>query len=82
MMGRASEHYYHSLKMLEDAGEATDRRNEIISTTNSLKFTHKEWQKTAITALYESHPFKKTVAWYDWRTAMQSLESEKLSRRK
>lgn len=81
MMGRASEHYYHSLKMLEDSGETTDRRNEVVSTINSLKFTHKEWQKTAIASLYEHHPFKKTVGWYDWRTAMQSLESNKLSRR-
>lgn len=81
MLGRAAEHYYHSLKMLEDAGEASDKRNEIISTINSLKFTHSEWQKTAISSLYEHHPFKKTVRWYDWRTAMQSLESSNLSRR-
>ena len=77
MLGRASEHYYHSLHMLRDAGEVADRKNEVISTINSLEFTHKQWQKTAIQAIYEAHPFKGSVEWYDWRTAMQTLENKK-----
>ena len=82
MLGRAHEHYYHSLEMLKSAGEVSDRNNEVIRTINSLEFTHKQWQKSAIQAIYEAHPFKSTVSWYDWRTAMQTLEKNKLSRRK
>ena len=81
MLGRAHEHYYHSLRMLKDAGEATERNNEVIRTINSLEFSHKQWQKTAVQASYEAHPFKRSVKWYDWQTAMQTLEKEKLSRR-
>ena len=82
MLSRASEHYYHSLAMLQMAGEKTDRKNEIISTINSLEFTHSEWKKTAVQTIYNVHPFKSTVEWYDWRTAMQSVTNENLSRRK
>lgn len=82
MLSRASEHYYHSLTMLQMAGEQADRKNEIISTINSLEFTHSEWKKTAIQTIYNVHPFKSTVEWYDWRTAMQSVTNENLSRRK
>lgn len=82
MLARSSEHYYHSLEMLRMSGEATDRRSEVVSTINSLEFTHSEWKKTAIQTIYNTHPFKSTVEWYDWRTAMQSVMNEKLSRRK
>jgi len=82
MLGRAHEHYHHSLQMLRMAGEATDRDNEIIRTINSLEFSHKQWQKSAVQAIYEAHPFKESVKWYDWQTAMQTLEQDKLSRRK
>ena len=82
MLSRSSEHYYHSLAMLEIAGHTTDKKNEVISTINSLQFTHAEWKKTAVQTIYSVHPFKRTVQWYDWRTAMQSLVDEKLSRRK
>lgn len=82
MLARSSEHYYHSLEMLKMAGEQTEKQNEIISTINSLEFTHSEWKKTAIQTIYNTHPFKSTVQWYDWRTAMQSVADEKLSRRK
>jgi uncharacterized protein Yka (UPF0111/DUF47 family) len=77
MLGRAHEHYHHSLAMLKTAGEATDRNNEIIRTINSLEFTHKQWQKNAVQSIYEEHPFQSSVKWYDWRTAMQTLENEK-----
>ena len=80
MLGRAHEHYYHSLAMLKSAGEVTERNNEIIRTINSLEFTHKQWQKNAVQAIYEQHPFQSSIKWYDWRTAMQTLESEKLRR--
>ena len=82
MLGRASEHYHHSLHMLKDAGEVADKKNEVISTINSIEFTHKQWQRTAIQALYEAHPFKNTVEWYDWRTAMRTLENNKLLKRR
>ena len=82
MLSRASEHYHHSLTMLKIAGEKTDKKNEIISTINSLEFTHTEWKKTAAQTIYNIHPFKSTVQWYDWRTAMQSVTEENLSRRK
>ena len=82
MLSRASEHYHHSLTMLKIAGEKTDKKNEIISTINSLEFTHTEWKKTAVQTIYNIHPFKSTVQWYDWRTAMQSVTEENLSRRK
>jgi len=82
MLGRASEHYHHSLRMLKDAGDVADRKNEVISTINSLEFTHKQWQRTAIQAIYEAHPFKNTVDWYDWRTAMQTLEQSKILKRR
>lgn len=82
MLSRASEHYHHSLAMLQMAGDKTERKSEIISTINSLEFTHAEWKKTAVQTIYNVHPFKSTVEWYDWRTAMQSVTNEKLSRRK
>jgi len=82
MLARASEHYHHSLTMLKIAGEESDKRNEVISVINSLEFTHSEWKKTAIQTIYNVHPFKSTIQWYDWRTAMQSVTDEKLSRRK
>jgi len=77
MLGRSHEHYYQSLHMLKTAGEATDRNNEIIRTINSLEFNHKQWQKSSVQAIYEAHPFKHAVKWYDWRTAMQTLENKR-----
>ncbi len=82
MLGRAHEHYYHSLQMLKTAGEVTERSNEIIRTINSLEFSHQQWQKSAVQAIYEAHPFKESVKWYDWRTAMRTLEQDKLLKRR
>ena len=81
MLGRAQEHYWHSTAMLKEAGEETDKENEMKLVLNSLKFTHDEWKKTAIEALHARHPYPTLVKWYDWRTAMQTLEQEKLNRR-
>lgn len=77
MLGRAHEHYYQSLHMLKTAGEATERDNEIIRVINSLEFSHKQWQKSSVQAIYEAHPYKQGVKWYDWRTAMQTLEKKR-----
>lgn len=82
MLARSSEHYYQSLEMLRQAGEVTDRKGEVVSTINSLEYTHSEWKKTAIQTIYNVHPFKNLVKWYDWRTAMQELEKEKLITRR
>jgi uncharacterized protein Yka (UPF0111/DUF47 family) len=76
MIGRSHEHYHQSLHMLKTAGETTDRGNEIIRVINSLEFSHKQWQKSAVQAIYEAHPFKQGVKWYDWNTAMQTLEKK------
>ena len=81
MLGRAEEHYWHSTTLLREAAEKTDKKNEMKLVLNSLKFTHEEWKKSAIEALHIRHPFPNAVKWYDWRTAMQTLEQEKLDRR-
>lgn len=82
MLSRASEHYYHSVQMLKTAGEKTGRDNEVIRTINSLEFTHKQWKKTAIEAIYEAHPFKAQVKWHDWDTAIGTLESDLMKKRR
>ena len=82
MLSRASEHYYHSLEMLKMAGEKTERNNEVIRIINNLEFTHRQWQKSAIQAIYEAHPYKSGVQWHDWDTAMRYLQENKTDTRR